>query len=84
MFLKKTPKSKGTYLAITESYYDKEKKVTYTNYCVFSFEAQNQQKAESSYAMEVDGESPFQNQYILPYNSVGESNFSYRKDKNGN
>ena len=28
MFLKKTPKSKGTYLAITESYYDKEKKAT--------------------------------------------------------
>ena len=26
MFLKKTPKAKGTYLAITESYYDKEKK----------------------------------------------------------
>ena len=26
MFLKKTPKPKGTYLAITESYYDKEKK----------------------------------------------------------
>ena len=24
----KTPKSKGTYLAITESYYDKEKKAT--------------------------------------------------------
>ena len=23
MFLKKTPKAKGTYLAITESYYDK-------------------------------------------------------------
>ena len=28
MFLKKTPKAKGTYLAITESYYDKEKKAT--------------------------------------------------------
>lgn len=28
MFLKKTPKAKGTYLAITESYYDKEKKTT--------------------------------------------------------
>ena len=28
MFLKKTPKPKGTYLAITESYYDKEKKAT--------------------------------------------------------
>ena len=28
MFLKKTPKPKGTYLAITESYYDKEKKTT--------------------------------------------------------
>lgn len=28
MFLKKTPKSKGIYLAITESYYDKNKKCT--------------------------------------------------------
>ena len=28
MFLKKTPKPKGIYLAITESYYDKEKKTT--------------------------------------------------------
>ena len=28
MFLKKTPKPKGIYLAITESYYDKEKKAT--------------------------------------------------------
>ncbi len=26
MFLKKTPKAKGTYLAITESYYDKRRK----------------------------------------------------------
>lgn len=39
--------------------YDKDKKIMYTNYCVFSFEAQTQQKTESSYAMEVDGESPF-------------------------
>ena len=28
MFLKKTPKPNGTYLAITESYYDKTKKCT--------------------------------------------------------
>lgn len=28
MFLKKTPKSRGTYLAITEAYYDKNKKCT--------------------------------------------------------
>ena len=28
MFLKKTPKPKGIYLAITESYYDKNKKCT--------------------------------------------------------
>ncbi len=28
MFLKKTPKVKGTYLLITESLYDKEKKAT--------------------------------------------------------
>jgi len=28
MFLKKTPKPNGTYLAITEAYYDKTKKCT--------------------------------------------------------
>ena len=31
MFLKKTPKPKGTYLAITESYYDNEKKASREN-----------------------------------------------------
>lgn len=56
--LKERDKIKLGSIDVTNNY-DKEKKVTYTNYCVFSFEAQNQQKAESSYAMEVDGESPF-------------------------